>query len=956
MKKTFYFLSFFLFFNALQAQEKVFDFKESNITVTKNQENSTELDFKKDHFINILDDEMTEDMSFQLPLINQIFLNVEIKRFSVLSDNHTLILETDDGQQFEEFNATLLSYYILHEENIIGTLLYFDDNIIITYKHNNRQFEINKIEDKIVLFDINDCINKQSFTCAVEEKASEIARDIYSSESITNPDCIELAIEIDEYTRNTFGSNTAASTWAHAIIAGVSQVYFGEVNVHINVVHTIIWTTTDPYASIISDAGAMLSALRNHWTANNSSISRDIVHLLTKRSNTGTGGIAYVDVLCDNSWGYAFSSDLNSNTSFSFPNPSYTWNLFVVSHEIGHNVGSNHTHWCGWSAEPWNGFSGGPIDNCVSVEGSCPDNPTPQVGTIMSYCHTTSAGAIIDFHNIVVSQGLNPGINSASCLTACPFYGCTDSTALNYDPNATIDDGSCIYPQVTLSGVVSDISCYGQTDGYIDLTVIGGLAPFTFLWSNGLTSEDVSNLSSGAFSVVVTDSLNQTATASFNITEPDSLYSTYTVINASGPGVNDGAIYCFTFGGTLPYTYYWLSTFISDTTQHLLNIPAGSYTSYILDDNGCFNFSVIVVGIDSTSYGCTDSTALNYDPNATIDDGSCVYCVYGCMDSTAVNYDSLATCDDGSCQFSSNCTSPEPTGLYAYDIIDTRAKIGWSNMNDTYCMVWKYYVRYREVGTGGWTTKSAGVGNGLCNFGLNTVNKQLLNLTPSTTYEFKMKAFYCNGTSSNYSVPIQFTTADVCPDMNNLTVQTFNYNHTKARFNWDTTGSYVFARILLRVDTAGATWLTAGGFGVYYPTLQVNKFGLQSGESYRAQGRTFCHPNITAYRSPSWTSPIYWTQPGSLPIRNGGGESLSEIELFPNPSKDIFNLTFNVNDFSEINIKVTNVLGAPIYFNSSKNHIGNFSKKIDLDNYPRGAYFLELSVNSQRYYKKMILH
>ena len=83
---------------------------------------------------------------------------------------------------------------------------------------------------------------------------------------------------------------------------------------------------------------------------------------------------------------------------------------------------------------------------------------------------------------------------------------------------------------------------------------------------------------------------------------------------------------------------------------------------------------------------------------------------------------------------------------------------------------------------------------------------------------------------------------------------------------------------------------------------------------------------------------------------------MSEIELFPNPSKDIFNLTFNVNDFSEINIKVTIVLGAPMYFKSSKNHIGNFSKKIDLDNYPRGAYFLELSVNSQRYYKKIILH
>ena len=46
---------------------------------------------------------------------------------------------------------------------------------------------------------------------------------------------------------------------------------------------------------------------------------------------------------------------------------------------------------------------------------------------------------------------------------------------------------------------------------------------------------------------------------------------------------------------------------------------------------------------------------------------------------------------------------------YAYDVIDTRAKIGWNNMNSSDCMVWKYFVRYREVGTNGWTTKSAGV-------------------------------------------------------------------------------------------------------------------------------------------------------------------------------------------------------------------------------------------------------
>ena len=953
MKRILLLLFFSLFYCVSQAQLNVFEFTNSKTFVTKNAENTKSLTLKTNALINILEG----SESFYLPLIDNNFIIANLISFSVLDKNHTLIVETENGQEIQNFKSDLKSFYIKIDDEIIGTFLSFGDNLILTYKFDNRQFEINKIDNEFVLFDVNDCINQNSFSCAVENEYQELSSSSNQSLSTTPPDCIELAIEIDQYTRNTFSSNTAASTWGHAIIAGVSQVYFGEVNVHINVVNTIIWNTTDPYASIINDAGAMLTALRNHWTTNNSSISRDIVHLLTKRSNTGTGGIAYVDVLCDYSWGYAFSSDMNSNTSFSFPNPSYTWNLFVVAHEIGHNVGSSHTHWCGWAPDPSLGFSGGPIDNCVNVQGSCPNNPTPQVGTIMSYCHTTSSGAIIDFHPVVVSQALSPGVNSAGCLTACPFYGCTDSTALNYDPNATVDDGSCIYPPVSLTATVNDISCYGQTDGSINLHVTGGASPYTYVWSNGQTTEDIYNLSIGTYTVIVIDSLNQQATASFNIIEPDSLYTNYTVINASGPGVNDGAIYSFTFGGVTPYTYYWLSSYVNDTTQHLLNIPPGSYTSYILDDNGCYNYELITVGYDSTVYGCTDSTALNYDSLATVDDGSCIYCIYGCTDPLASNYNPLATCDDGSCTACLSCSCNDaPTGLYAFDIIDTRAKIGWNNMNDSSQMVWKYYVRYREVGSPSWTTKSAGVGNGLCIVGLNTVTKQLLNLNPSTTYEFKMKVFCCGGTESNYSSPVQFTTKDVCPDMTNLSVQTYNYNHSKARFSWDTTGVFVFARIKLRVDTAGASWLTAGGFGVYYPTLYVNKFGLQSGESYRAQGRTFCDPNITAYRSPNWTSPIFWTQPGSLPIRNGGGNKLENYNIYPNPSKDIFNIEFNFEEITDVIIEVQSILGVTIISESLENYVGNYYQKIDLTNYSKGAYLLKIKTGTSYFNKKLILN
>ena len=60
-----------------------------------------------------------------------------------------------------------------------------------------------------------------------------------------------------------------------------------------------------------------------------------------------------------------------------------------------------------------------------------------------------------------------------------------------------------------------------------------------------------------------------------------------------------------------------------------------------VDDGSCTYEGVV--------YGCTDANFPNYDPLATIDDGSCAYCVYGCTDPTATNYDAAATCNDGSC-------------------------------------------------------------------------------------------------------------------------------------------------------------------------------------------------------------------------------------------------------------------------------------------------------------------
>ena len=72
--------------------------------------------------------------------------------------------------------------------------------------------------------------------------------------------------------------------------------------------------------------------------------------------------------------------------------------------------------------------------------------------------------------------------------------------------------------------------------------------------------------------------------------------------------------------------------------------------------------------------------------------------------------------------------------------------------------------------------------NGSCVFGLNNTSKVLMNLTPGTTYQYKIKAFYCFAGNSVWTLPKLFSTEDVCPPMTNLTVQTFNSNTNKATF------------------------------------------------------------------------------------------------------------------------------------------------------------------------------
>ena len=595
----------------------------SKIVATKNKDNSLGLFVSKDVYQNIIL-EKKDNFTLEVPFFNDK-INVELKRINFSSEKLQIVSSSENGSIVLDICPNILSYKMYYLDKSIGVINFYDDIISSTFKINNKQYEIAKYKNEYILFEASNSINNSNFSCAVDEVAEiNYTNRIARSSSSSAPVCVELAIEIDYYTRQTFTSDQQTSNWALAIIAGVSQIFESETNSAIQVVYINIWNTIDPFDGYVAQASAMLSELKNYWQTNNAAINRDLVHLLTKRNNTGTGGIAYLDALCSYNWGYGFSASLDNDTSFNFPNPTYSWNLNVVSHEIGHNYGANHTHWCGWVADPSIPFAGGVIDNCVDVEGSCNNNPSPQVGTIMSYCHVGGTGVVLDFHEVVVSQALDPGILNANCLTTCDYYGCTDTSAFNYNPNATIDDGSCI-PKIfgcidasaanfdpnantddgsctycaSLSFSNTDISCAGAGDGVVLVNVNGSSGTiFTYEWygPNGYISSTNSNYIdnlniSGTYTAIVTDNLGCADTAYTTLNEPLSInINSISVTPPSCYGYNDGQVNLVISGGTPPYSFNYNGVNPS-------SLSAGNYSVVVSDNNNCpsvsTNFNVL---------------------------------------------------------------------------------------------------------------------------------------------------------------------------------------------------------------------------------------------------------------------------------------------------------------------------------------------------------------------------
>ena len=157
----------------------------------------------------------------------------------------------------------------------------------------------------------------------------------------------------------------------------------------------------------------------------------------------------------------------------------------------------------------------------------------------------------------------------------------------------------------------------------------------------------------------------------------------------------------------------------------------------------------------------------------------------------------------------------------------------------------------------------------------------------------------------------------------------------------------------MRPDTTNGSWGNVGGFGTSYPLVTKNKNGLTPGQSYRGQSKTWCDPTGGPYKADSWTSLIFWTQPTSIRIE--GGSAIANLAIYPNPSRDIFNISFTSEDIQNLRVRILNLIGEELINESLEQFIGEYTKQIDLTTYTKGIYFLEIETNDSIINKKLIL-
>ena len=259
---------------------------------------------------------------------------------------------------------------------------------------------------------------------------------------------------------------------------------------------------------------------------------------------------------------------------------SYAWSNGAISQDLQNVSAGNYT----LILTDGNGCV---YDSSFSI--SQPAQPlSSQMSQVNLFCQNGNNG----FVNLTVSGGVQPYTYQWSNgpttqdifnLTAGTYsVVITDAIGCQINDTVTITQPAIPF---ALTGTIGNVSCFGGASGTIDITVTGGNPTYSYVWSNGASTQDLTNIPAGNYNVVVFDSQGCQTSQSFTITQPSfALQANAVVSNLDCATFETGGIDVSVYGGNAPYTYQWST---GANSEDLSNLGPGTYTVFITDLNNC---------------------------------------------------------------------------------------------------------------------------------------------------------------------------------------------------------------------------------------------------------------------------------------------------------------------------------------------------------------------------------
>jgi hypothetical protein len=189
---------------------------------------------------------------------------------------------------------------------------------------------------------------------------------------------------------------------------------------------------------------------------------------------------------------------------------------------------------------------------------------------------TTNGNNVDDFTSKIASTFIPAG-NTLQIIVRMK----NDSKGKQHRIDDVIVTGTSLFvvvPTLTPSG------CLGSRNGSISLVTSGGTPPLSYSWSNGQTTQNISGLAGGNYTITITDNNGHNAAFTYKVNGPLDTLKAFGIATSKQPNVNDGTVNSIVVGGTPPFTYLWST---AETTSDISGLNAGTYTVTVTDVGGC---------------------------------------------------------------------------------------------------------------------------------------------------------------------------------------------------------------------------------------------------------------------------------------------------------------------------------------------------------------------------------